>query len=98
MGEIKSAQMKYIAILQDLIAKQEMEINELKEKLSEASRPANSEVKHGKWRYCGHHEFHGHVFECSVCGRYLFANSKEEVYWKYPYCHCGAKMDEEEQQ
>lgn len=49
MEEIKSAQMKYIGILQDLIAKQEMEINELKEKLSEASRPASSEVKHGHW-------------------------------------------------
>ena len=97
MEEIKSAQMKYIAILQDLIAKQEMKINELKEKLSEASRPASSEVKHGKWIYCGHHDFHGHVFECSVCGRYLFANSKEDVCDEYPYCHCGAKMDEEEQ-
>ena len=51
------------------------------------------EVRHGKWIYCGHHEFHGHVFECSVCGRYLFANSKEDVYWEYPYCHCGAKME-----
>ena len=50
-------------------------------------------VRHAKWIYCGHHEFHGHVFECSVCGRYLFANSKEDVYWEYPYCHCGAKME-----
>lgn len=56
------------------------------------------EVRHGKWIYCGHHEFHGHVFECSVCGRYLFAYSKEDVYLEYPYCHCGAKMDEEEQE
>ena len=56
------------------------------------------EVRHGKWIYCGHHEFHGHVFDCSVCGRYLFANSKEDVCDGYPYCHCGAKMDEEEKQ
>lgn len=56
------------------------------------------EVRHAKWIYRGHHEFHGHVFECSVCGRYLFANSKEHVYGEYPYCHCGAKMDEEEKQ
>ena len=56
------------------------------------------EVRHGEWIYCGHHEFHGHVFECSVCGRYLFANSKEDVCVEYPYCHCGAKMDEEEQE
>ena len=51
------------------------------------------EVRHGKWIYCGHHDFHGHVFECSVCGRYLFANSKEDVCDEYPYCHCGAKME-----
>lgn len=55
-------------------------------------------IRHAKWIYRGHHEFHGHVFECSVCGRYLFANSKEHVYGEYPYCHCGAKMDEEEKQ
>ena len=54
------------------------------------------EVRHAKWIYCGHHEFHGHVFECSVCGRYLFANSKEDVCDEYPYCHCGAKMDDED--
>ena len=56
------------------------------------------EVRNGKWVYCGrHHDFLGHVFECSVCGRYLFSYSKEDVYLKYPYCHCGAKMDEEEE-
>ncbi len=56
------------------------------------------EVRHGKWIYRGHHEIYGHAFECSICERYLFANSKEHVYEEYPYCHCGAKMDEEEQQ
>lgn len=93
MEEIKSAQMKYIAILQDLTAKQETEINELKEKLSEASRPASSEVKHGHWilRHVGA----GHYWECSVCHKnqsiYITENTK--------YCPlCGAKMDEEGKQ
>lgn len=91
MEEIKSAQMKYIAILQDLIAKQEIEINELKEKLSEASLPSSSEVKHGHWvlRHVGA----GHYWECSVCHKsqsiYLTENTK--------YCPiCGSKMDEED--
>lgn len=51
------------------------------------------EVRHAKWIYKGHHEMMGHVFECSVCGRWRFANSTEHVIEEYPYCHCGAKME-----
>lgn len=54
------------------------------------------EVRHGKWIYKGHHEMMGHAFECSVCERWIFANSTEHVAEEYPYCHCGAKMDLEE--
>ena len=46
MEEIKSAQMKYIATLQDIIMRQELEIKELKEKLGETSHTAS-----GKARY-----------------------------------------------
>lgn len=66
---------------------------DVKEMIDSQQTADVQEVRHGRWIYCGHHEFHGHVFECSVCGRYLFANSKEDVYWEYPYCHCGAKME-----
>lgn len=51
------------------------------------------EVRHGKWIYKGHHEMMGHAFECSVCERWMFANSPDHVVEEYPYCHCGAKMD-----
>ncbi len=50
------------------------------------------EVRRGKWIYCGHHEMMRHVFQCSVCGRWMFTNSPECVVEEYPYCHCGAKM------
>lgn len=54
------------------------------------------EVRHARWIYKGHHEMMGHVFECSACERCMFANSTEHVTEKYPYCHCGAKIDEVE--
>lgn len=51
------------------------------------------EVRHGKWIYEGHNDMMGYVFQCSVCGRWRFANSPENVIEEYPYCHCGAKME-----
>lgn len=91
MEEINGAQMKYIATLQDVIMKQEMEIKELKEKLSEASSPTSSESKHGNWilRHVGA----GHFWECSVCHTnpciYITENTR--------YCpNCGSRNDEDE--
>lgn len=51
------------------------------------------EVRHGKWIYKGHNDMMGYVFQCSVCGRWRFANSLENVIEEYPYCHCGVKME-----
>lgn len=51
------------------------------------------EVRHGKWIYKGHHEIMGYAFQCSVCERWMFANSIKNVVGEYPYCHCGAKME-----
>ena len=51
------------------------------------------EIRHGKWVYKGHHEMMGHTLQCSLCGRWMFANSLDCVIKGYPYCHCGAKME-----
>ena len=51
------------------------------------------EVEHGKWIYKGHHEMMGHAFQCSVCERWMFTNFPKHVIGEYPYCHCGAKME-----
>ncbi len=51
------------------------------------------EVRHGKWIYKGHHEIMGYAFQCSVCERWMFADSIKNVIGEYPYCHCGAKME-----
>lgn len=50
------------------------------------------EIRHGKWIYKGH-EIMGEAFQCSLCGRWIFANSLDCVIKGYPYCHCGAKME-----
>ena len=52
------------------------------------------EVKRGKWIYRGHHEMMGHAFECSVCERWMFTVFPKHVIGEYPYCHCGAKMED----
>ena len=51
------------------------------------------EVRHAKWIYKGHHEMMGYAFQCSVCERWMFANSLNNVVGEYPYCNCGAKME-----
>ena len=52
------------------------------------------EVRRGKWIYKGHHEIMGHAFQCSACERWMFTNSPNHVVEEYPYCHCGAKMED----
>lgn len=55
-------------------------------------------VRHGRWivQKC---ECISTTFECSECGRTVdasndyFAKPTEHIAKKYPYCHCGAKMD-----
>lgn len=51
------------------------------------------EVRHAKWIYRGQNAMMEHVFECSVCERWVFTNSPECVVEGYPYCHCGAKIE-----
>jgi hypothetical protein len=52
------------------------------------------EVRHAKWIYKGHHEMMGRVFRCSMCERWMFTNSLNNIVGEYPYCHCGAKMED----
>lgn len=51
------------------------------------------EVRHAKWIYRGQNAMMEHVFECSVCERWMFTNFSQHVIEEYPYCHCGAKME-----
>ena len=37
-----------------------------------------------------------HSYQCSVCGRSIHLDTEIETLDDYSYCHCGAKMEEEE--
>ena len=52
-------------------------------------------VRHGRWVLV--HHYNGHdEFKCSECGRRVaYAPYAYAVEDDYPYCHCGAHMDEE---
>lgn len=56
-------------------------------------------VVHGRWKLLRKGDWTS-VFVCSVCGRRETIaesesyNSQLKMPRKYPYCHCGAKMDE----
>lgn len=55
-------------------------------------------VAHGRWKLL-HKGGWNSVFACSVCGRREVIveseayNSALKMPKKYPYCHCGARMD-----
>lgn len=39
----------------------------------------------------------GHSYQCSECGRSIHLDTEMEDLEDYPYCHCGAKMQEVEE-
>lgn len=51
--------------------------------------------KKGYWikeeSLCG---WDGHSYQCSECGRSIHLDTEMEDLEDYPYCHCGAKMQE----
>lgn len=59
------------------------------------------EQKHGKWKPIKVDGMTS-TFECSVCQRTVkagndyFGAPTKHIVSHYPYCHCGAKMDEVE--
>ena len=58
-------------------------------------------VVHGRWKLLHKGDWTS-VFVCTVCGRRETIaesesyNSQLKMPRKYPYCHCGAKMDGDE--
>ena len=49
------------------------------------------EVVHGRWDQVQRWATKA-KYRCSVCGREIMSAVKVNIE-KYPYCHCGAKMD-----
>ena len=53
-----------------------------------------AKVRHGRWEKTKEWATKS-KYRCSVCGREIMSAVKVNIE-KYPYCHCGAKMDLEE--
>ena len=58
---------------------------------------AEPERKTGRWLELTNTN---HTYVCSVCGRMLvnITDGKNMVSKKYPFCHCGAKMEVEDEE
>ena len=76
-----------------MISDESMKIYKIMQMLDNAPTADVEEVRRGKWIYKGHIDMMGYVFQCSVCWRWMFANSIKNIIGEYPYCHCGAKME-----
>ena len=57
------------------------------------------EVKHGKWiSQPSMDDRYSRYYICSVCGRLEQVSHAYDIKTFSPYCHCGAKMDKEEEE
>lgn len=66
--------------------------------IENAIKALEQEPKTGHWikeeSICG---WDGHSYQCSECGRSIHLDTEVEDLEDYPYCHCGAKMQEVEE-
>lgn len=50
-------------------------------------------VIRGAWKLLRHDRF-SDVYQCSECGRKVSLTHGRDVLEQFPYCHCGAKMED----
>ena len=54
-------------------------------------------IKHGRWIKITQEWADYAEYFCSCCGRKIKAPFTLNPAWAFPYCHCGAKMDEQQE-
>lgn len=73
-------------------------IGEQKEWLRLAIKALEQKSKTGHWiKEKSIFGWDGHSYQCSECGRSIHLDTEMEDLEDYPYCHCGAKMQEVEE-
>lgn len=68
-----------------------IEYDDLLAVIADAPTVDAAEVVHGRWEQVQRWATKA-KYRCSVCGREIMSAVKVNIE-KYPYCHCGAKMD-----
>ena len=75
-------------------------ISDVRRILTEAPAEDVEKVKHGKWvKLERTWPLYSETYECSKCGRTITVGdggTKSSLLKRYPYCHCGARMDGDE--
>ena len=57
-------------------------------------QPAIDPVKHGRWVRLTEDGYEPQEYMCSLCCRTIrYLGAPALLIERYPYCHCGAKMD-----
>ncbi|MCR5312170.1 MAG: hypothetical protein K6E54_00710 [Bacteroidaceae bacterium] len=71
---------------------------EIAEAFDVAFRALEQEPKQGHWIMVSDRtDWYDATFKCSCCDREIITpyELKGDIYNDYPYCHCGAKMENE---
>lgn len=54
-------------------------------------------VRHGRWKF-EFEQAEARLYRCSECNLLEATFEKENIHEYFPYCHCGCKMDLEEEE
>jgi hypothetical protein len=73
----------------------EKDVSESMDKIRELPRVTPREPRKGHWvKEESIFGWDGYSYQCSECGRSIHLDTEMEDLEDYPYCHCGAKMQE----
>jgi hypothetical protein len=73
----------------------EKDVSESMDKIRELPRVTPREPIKGHWvKEESIFGWDGYSYQCSECGRSIHLDTEMEDLEDYPYCHCGAKMQE----
>ena len=78
------------------IAKINYDDNKIKDLVDEVASNYQTEV--ARWiKETSVYGWDGHSYQCSKCGRSIHLDTELEDLSDYPYCHCGCKMEDEDE-
>lgn len=70
----------------------------VREKINNAPTADVEEVKHGVWLESEPYSNGMRKFMCSCCSRTILTRPGRDLLLRFPYCHCGARMQKEQEE